>query len=94
MHLYEVIRRPLVTEKNTIMQEQGRYVFEVARTATKPQVKQAVELAFKVKVDKVNVVVVPGKKKRMGRRETQASDTKKAIVTLEPGFKITLFEGV
>ncbi len=94
MHLYEVIKRPLVTEKNTLLQEQGRYVFEVDKRATKPQIRQAVELAFKVNVTNVNVVVTPGRKKRMGRREIVTPDRKKAVVTLESGQKIQLFEGV
>ncbi len=94
MHLYEVLRHPLITEKNTLLQAQGRYVFEVAGKANKQQVKQAVETAFKVKVTAVNVMTVPGKKRRMGRREVQSPSWKKAVVTLKPGDKIELFEGV
>ena len=94
MHLYEVLRRPLITEKNTLLQAQGRYVFEVADKANKQQVRQAVETAFKVKVTAVNVMTVPGKKRRMGRREVQSPSWKKAVVTLKPGDKIELFEGV
>jgi large subunit ribosomal protein L23 len=94
MHLYEVLRRPLITEKNTGLQAQGKYVFEVANDANKAQVKQAVETAFKVNVTAVNVMTVQGKKKRMGRREVQTPSWKKAIVTLKPGDKIQLFEGV
>ena len=94
MHLYEILRRPLVTEKATLLQEENRYTFEVARKASKLQIKQAVERAFKVKVAKVNVMTVPGKTKRMGRREVTNPPWKKAIVVLKPGNKITLFEGV
>jgi len=94
MHLYEVLRRPLITEKNTLLQAQGRYVFEVADKANKQQVRQAVETAFKVKVTAVNVMTVPGKKRHMGRREVQSPSWKKAVVTLKPGDKIELFEGV
>ena len=94
MHLYEILRRPLITEKNTSLQAQGKYVFEVADEANKRQVKQAVETAFKVSVTAVNVTTVPGKKKRMGRREVQTPSWKKAVVTLKPGDKIELFEGV
>lgn len=94
MHLYDVLRRPLVTEKNTDLQVQGKYVFEVADGANKTQVKQAVETAFKVDVTAVNIMTVHGKKKRMGRREVQRPSWKKAIVTLKPGDKIELFEGV
>ena len=94
MHLYEVLRRPLVTEKNTDLQAQGKYVFEVAGVANKNQVKQAVEKAFNVKVTAVNVMTVPGKKKRMGRQEIISPSWKKAIITLKPGDKIEIFEGV
>ena len=94
MHLYEVLRRPLITEKNTFLQEQGKYVFEVDASANKNQVKQAVEKAFKVKVLSVNMITVPGKTKRYGRHEVKTSSWKKAIVTLGDGDKIELFEGV
>ena len=94
MHLYEVLRRPLITEKNTILQAQGKYAFEVAGEANKLQVKQAVETAFKVKVTGVNVMTVPGKTRRIGRRQVLTQSWKKAIVTLQSGDKIELFEGV
>lgn len=94
MHLYEVLRRPIISEKATRLQEENKYVFEVTGEATKAQIKQAVEHAFKVKVVGVNVVTVPGKRRRMGRREVVASSWKKAVVSLEPGSKITFFEGV
>lgn len=94
MHLYDVLRRPLITEKNTILQGQNKYAFEVAKEANKPQIKQAVEKTFKVKVTTVNVTKVSGKTKRVGRRLVQTSPWKKAIVTLKPGDKIEFFEGV
>ncbi len=94
MHLYEVLRRPLITEKNTKLQEQNKYAFEVAEKANKPQIKQAVEKAFKVKVTTVNVIKVPGKMRRVGKLPTQTPSWKKAIVTLQPGDKIEFFEGV
>lgn len=94
MHLYEVLRRPLITEKTTLLQERNRYAFEVARKAAKPQIKEAVEAAFKVKVAKVNVMTVPGKMKRIGRRQVLTPSWKKAVVTLKPGGKIEFFEGV
>ncbi len=94
MHLYEVLRRPLITEKNTALQAQDKYAFEIAREATKNQVKQAVEKAFKVKVTAVNVMTVAGKTRRLGRREVQTPSWKKAFVTLKPGDKIELFENV
>ena len=94
MHGYEVLRRPLITEKNTMLVEQNKYAFEVARNANKPQIKDAVEKVFKVKVAKVNVMCVPGKMRRAGRQRGMTSPWKKAVVTLEPGNKIDLFEGV
>ncbi len=94
MHSYEVLRRPLITEKNTMLVEQNKYAFEVARNANKPQIKEAVEKAFKVKVSSVNVMRVPGKMRRAGRGRGLTSPWKKAVVTLEPGNKIELFEGV
>jgi len=94
MHLYEVLRRPVITEKNTILQEQNKYVFEVAETANKPQIKKAVEKAFDVKVVSVNIITVPGRTRRVGRRQVKTSPWKKAIITLEKGQKIGFFEGV
>ncbi len=94
MHLYEVLRRPLITEKATSLHEGNKYTFEVAKEATKPQIKEAVEQAFKVRVAKVNVMTVPGKMRRMGRRQVTGSPWRKAVVSLEPGYKITFFEGI
>jgi large subunit ribosomal protein L23 len=94
MHLYEVLRRPIISEKATRLQEGNKYVFEVTGRANKAQIKQAVEHAFKVKVVGVNVITVPGKTRRMGGREVTAPSWKKAVVSLEPGNKITFFEGV
>jgi len=94
MHLYEVLRRPLITEKSTALQAQGKYAFEVAGEANKHQIKQAVEKAFKVKVTAVNVMTVPGKGRRMRGRQVLTPSWKKAIVTLKPGDKIGFFEGV
>lgn len=94
MHLYEVLRRPLITEKTTLLQERNKYAFEVAQKATKHQVKVAVETAFKVNVTKVNMVSVHGKEKRIGRRLVMTPSWKKAVVTLMPRQKIEFFEGV
>jgi large subunit ribosomal protein L23 len=94
MHLYEILRRPLITEKYTVLQAQGKYAFEVAGEANKPQIKQAVEKAFKVEVTAVNMMIVPGKRRRRGRQQLPAHPWKKAVVTLKPGDKIELFEGV
>jgi large subunit ribosomal protein L23 len=93
MHLYEVLRRPLITEKASLLKEQDKYAFEVAREATSFQVKEAVERAFNVKVTKVNIMNVPGKTKRMGKREVVSPSWKKAVVGLKPGDKITFLEG-
>jgi large subunit ribosomal protein L23 len=94
MHLYEVLRRPLITEKSTALQGMNKYVFEIADGANKLMIKQAVEKAFKVTVLGVNVVMVRGKTKKMGRRVVHTNPWKKAIVTLKAGDKIEYFEGV
>lgn len=94
MHQYEVIRKPLVTEKNTSLHAMGKYSFEVAKEANKQQVKEAVEKAFKVTVTGVNVVMVRGKMRRIGRRQIMTPSWKKAVVTLKPGDSIQIFEGV
>jgi large subunit ribosomal protein L23 len=94
MQLFEVIRRPLVTEKNTILQSRGKYGFEIARNANKEEVKQAVEKAFKVTVTAVNIMSVRGKERKVGRKQVVGSPWKKAIVTLKAGDKIQIFEGV
>ena len=94
MHIYEVLRRPLITEKTTLLQEGNKYAFEVAHKATKQQVKVAVEKAFKVNVTKVNMIAMHGKMKRIGRRMAMTPSWKKAVVTLMPGQKIEFFEGV
>jgi large subunit ribosomal protein L23 len=94
VNLFEVIRRPLVTEKNTALQAAGKYGFEVDSDASKEQIKQAVEKGFKVTVTSVNVMTVRGKERRVGRKKVLASKWKKAVVTLKPGDKITIFEGV
>jgi large subunit ribosomal protein L23 len=73
---------------------QNKYAFEVAKEATKPRVKQAVEKAFRVKVTDVNVINVAGKTKRVGRRIYNTPPWKKAVVTLRAGDKIEFFEGV
>jgi large subunit ribosomal protein L23 len=94
MALYEVLHRPLVTEKNTALQAQGKYAFEVDGEANKEQIKRAVEKAFNVTVTKVNVVTMPGKRQRMRGRLVLSPSWKKAIVTLKLGDKIEIFEGV
>ncbi|TNF45830.1 50S ribosomal protein L23 [bacterium] len=91
----KVILRPLLTEKNAVMKEtQNRVAFEVARDANKLEIKRAVEEAFKVSVDAVNIVNVKGKVKRLGRNVGKRRDWKKAVITLKEGSSIEFFEGV
>jgi len=94
MHAIEIIKKPIITEKGTILQAKQDYMFEVDKRATKHEIKQAVEKLFKVKVIHVNVMTVPGKLKAIGRRRVMTASYKKAIVTLGPGDKIVYFEGV
>jgi large subunit ribosomal protein L23 len=93
MSLAKVLRRPIITEKSTLLGEMGRYVFEVESGASKHDIAKAVEWAFDVKVVKVNTLTVPGKVKRYGRRPSKQPDWKKAIVSLQVGDTIQLFEG-
>jgi large subunit ribosomal protein L23 len=93
-NLYEVIRRPLLTEKSTLLKEAQRtLVFEVHRDATKPEIKKAVEALFDTKVEAVRVAVVHGKVKRQGRYAGRRPDWKKAFVVLKEGAKgVEFFE--
>ena len=84
MELRDVLIRPVITEKTTILMEEGKYTFRVPLTANKVQIRQAVEKIFNVKVEKVATIRVLGKVKRMGRTQGKRSDYKKAIVTLRP----------
>ncbi len=95
MHPYEVLRRPLVTEKTNIMGDtENRFTFAVDLRANKHQIKEAVEKAFDVKVTAVNVINMRAKERRLGRQVGHRPRWKKAIVTLAPGQRIQLFEGV
>ncbi len=90
--VYDVIRRPLITEKSTRLKESQRSIcFEVQRDATKPEIKRAVEQLFEVKVDSVKVVNVRGKVKRQGRFSGKRPDWKKAYVVLKKGQKMVEF---
>ena len=92
LHPYDVIIRPVITEKTNTMIPEGKYVFEVAPTANKIQIRQAVELIFDVEVMKVNTMVMPAKRGRRGRKfYRRSTQWKKAIVTLYPGDAIELF---
>lgn len=94
IHPYAVLRRPLITEKSTVLAGSEKYVFEVDLRANKRQIKEAVELAFDVRVSDVNTMRMKGKNRRFGRRVTKQPDWKKAVVTLQPGHSIELFEGI
>ena len=91
---YDIIRKPLVTEKSTMASENGAVVFEVSIDSNKPQIKEAVEALFGVKVKAVNTSITKGKQKRfkgvLGRRR----DVKKAVVTLEDGNTIDVTTGL
>ena len=93
LHLYDVLRRPVVTEKSAIQSDElNQYVFEVAPEANKIQIKEAVEVIFEVEVVKVNTMVVPAKRGRRGRNwYMRSKQWKKAIVTLAEDQKIELF---
>jgi large subunit ribosomal protein L23 len=92
--LRQVVRRPLITEKGTLLKEQtNQVIFEVDRRANKVEIRQAVEKIFKVKVLSVHTLNVDGKKKRVGRILGRRSDWKKAYVTLAPGQTVEFFEG-
>ena len=94
MNEYDIVLRPIITEKSTLMKETGnQYVFEVLKSANKIEIRKAVEKLFKVKVMDVHVSNMEGKKKRLGRYAGKRSDWKKAIVKLSPKDKITIFEG-
>ncbi|MEC8024302.1 MAG: 50S ribosomal protein L23 [Myxococcota bacterium] len=92
--LYDVLRRPLLTEKGQHLRDsQDQYLFEVAMDANKIQIKSAVEKLFGVRVEKVNTLVMRGKVKRVGRFVGKRANWKKAVVTLREGDFIDLFEG-
>jgi len=95
MDVYQVIKRPLVTEKGTKQKEQANQLaFEVDRRANKILVRNAIETIFKVKVVSVRVMNVKGKERRVGRNVGRKADWKKAIVRLAPGENIEFLEGM
>lgn len=94
MNRYQVIKRPLVTEKGTLMQqENNQYCFAVDPKATKRDIREAVEAIFKVKVEKVQAMNVSGKYRRVGRNVGRTAGWKKAVVTLGEGQRIEFLEG-
>ncbi len=94
MNVHQVLLKPTITEKSTILQESGKYTFRVASKANKVQVKEAVEKSFDVTVIDVNITKTHGKRKRYGSRISKKPDIKKAVVTLVEGDRINLIEGL
>ncbi len=92
--LYDVILSPVITEKATIASEHNQVIFKVAPKATKPQIKEAVEKLFDVKVKSVNTLVRKGKMRAFRGSVGRQSDTKRAIVTLEEGHRIDVTTGL
>ncbi len=92
--LYDVIRKPVITEKSTMASEHGAVVFEVAIDSNKPQIKEAVETLFGVKVKAVNTTITKGKSKRFRGQLGRRKDVKKAYVTLEEGNTIDVTTGL
>lgn len=91
---YDVIRKPIITEKATMASEANAVVFEVAMESTKPQIKSAIEELFGVKVKAVNTTITKGKTKRFRGRPGKRKDVKKAYVTLEEGNTIDVTTGL
>ena len=92
--VFDVLRRPIISEKGTMQLAQNKYTFEVDVRANKEQVREAVEKVFKVDVTDVNVSIVPGKRRRVGRHHAMTAEWKKAIVSVKEGQRIDVFEGV
>ncbi len=93
MNPYQVIKRPVVTEKSTLQREnENKHIFAVDKKANKQEIKRAVEELFKVKVERVNIAIFPGKKRRLGVYEGYRPDWKKAFVTLKKGERIEFEE--
>ena len=91
---HDIIRAPIITEKSTLVAEHNQVIFKVARDASKPEIKAAVERLFSVKVKAVNTQVRKGKKKTFKNIRALLSDTKRAIVTLEEGHSIDVTTGL
>ena len=94
MELHDILIKPLITEKGTMLQESNKYLFQVALTSNKNRIKEAVEKTFDVSVVSVNICWNRGKEKRLGPRMTRTPDIKKAIVTLKSGDRIQIIEGL
>ena len=94
MKVSDVLSCPLITEKNTALQEQNKYVFEVAPRVNKLQIKAAVQETFNVTVTSVRVMGIPSKSRRYGKFTMRKAPSRKAVVTLKEGDKIQVFAGV
>jgi large subunit ribosomal protein L23 len=96
MNVYQVLKRPIITEKSDFQRDERQYVFEVSRQANKHEIKEAVEVLFDVRVDSVNTMIMKPKRRRMGRKMIVTRPAwKRAVVTLAPGERIqAFFEGV
>ena len=93
MNKFDVLIRPIITEKTTLLMQENKYTFQVPLTANKVEIRKAVEAVFGVKVKSVNTIRMTGKFKRMGKHMGKRPDYKKAIVTLQEGETIEFFEG-
>ena len=91
---YDIVLAPHITEKTTLLSENNAVVFKVAGTASKPEIKAAIEALFNVKVTGVNTMVTKGKTKRWKGKPYQRSDSKKAIITLAEGNSIDITSGI
>ena len=91
---YDLIKKPIITEKATMAGEANAFVFQVAMGATKPMIKEAIEAIFSVKVKAVNTTITEGKAKKFRGRAGERSDKKKAYVTLEAGNSIDVSTGL
>ena len=94
MNINQVLVKPTITEKSTLLQESGKYTFQVAPRANKVEIKSAVEKSFDVTVVDVNITKIHGKRKRYGPRLSKKPDFKKAVITLKSGDRINLIEGL
>ena len=89
---YDVLIRPIITEKSSMLMSDGKYTFQVDKTANKIEIKYAVETIFKVDVADVSTMNMPGKLKRQGKTQGMTPEWKKAVVKLRPGQSIPIFE--
>ncbi len=90
---YDLIKNPIITEKSTILEEQNKYIFRIAKDANKVMVKKAVEEIFEVQISSVNIINIKGKAKRFKGVKGRRNDVKKAVITLKEGSTINLAGG-